>query len=107
MKDSKPPVVLMPVIGGGLNDNTKPSFCAAPMPMNSRVRLRASSSGVVRSLQSLSGTKDTPALLRTPKVSTSKPANVTTSSTAGCSISCWLTAPLSASVRLSEAAGGR
>ncbi|MCY1545907.1 hypothetical protein D9M68_818720 [compost metagenome] len=97
----------MPVIGGGLKDSTMASFCPAPMAMKLWVRLRASSSGVVRSLQSFSGTKDTPALLRVPKVRMSKPAKVTTSCTAGCFINCSLTAPVTSSVRVSEAAGGR
>lgn len=97
----------MPVMGGGLNDMTTPSSCEAPIFMNSWVRLRASVSGVVRSFQSLSGTKETPALLRVPKVRMSKPAKVTTSCTAGFFISCWVTSPVSFSVRLSEAAGGR
>ncbi|MNN97371.1 hypothetical protein D3C81_2165230 [compost metagenome] len=75
--------------------------------MKVRVRLRASSSAVVRSLQSFSGTKDTPALLRVPKVRMSKPAKVTTSCTAGCFISSSVTALVSSSVRVSDAAGGR
>ncbi|MNF08190.1 hypothetical protein D3C80_2085540 [compost metagenome] len=77
------------------------------MPMKVWVRLRASSSGVVRSFQSFSGTKDTPALLMVLLVRMSRPAKVSTSSTAGCFISFSVTSPVSCSVRVTEAAGGR
>ncbi len=77
------------------------------MPIKVRVRLRASSSGVVRSFQSFSGTKVTAALVRLLLVRMSMPAKVTTSRVAGWAINFLSKSLVSASVRDSEAAGGR
>ena len=94
------------MIGGGLKPITMPSRKSALSAAKAGARLRASSRGSVRSDQSLRETKDTPALVFCAPDSRSKPAIVTTLSTAGFCIAPSVTCAVIPIVRSSDAAGG-
>ena len=106
-KNSKPPVTLMPRIGGGLKPIDDAVLeVGVDARASAGATLRASSLGSVRCDQSFRVTKEMPELDFSARDRRSKPEKVTTLATAGFFISAAVASLVTSRVRAMAAAGG-
>ena len=96
----------IPSTAGGATEKIDASLIPAAAPNSAPATASAESARPCRSDQSFSSTKLTPALLRWPFVSTSKPVTEMSSSYAGCANTAFSNSASAAFVRWSDAAGG-